>query len=58
MDQDLVYALRARGVGVTTAHDEGMSDRDDQAHLDYATSQERVLYSFNGVIFTVFTRCT
>ncbi|MBU4224528.1 MAG: DUF5615 family PIN-like protein [Chloroflexi bacterium] len=47
MDRDLVYALRARGVDVTTAYDEGMSDRDDQEHLDYATGQERVLYSFN-----------
>jgi len=47
MDRDLVYALRARGVDVTTAYDEGMSDRDDQEHLDYATGQGRVLYSFN-----------
>jgi len=47
MDSDLVYALRARGVDVTTAYQEGMIRREDADHLDYATSQGRVLYSFN-----------
>ena len=31
MDHDLVRALRARGVDVTTALDEGMVDRDAAA---------------------------
>lgn len=47
MDRDLVRALRARGVDVTTALEEGMMDREDEAHLDHATQQQRVLLSFN-----------
>ncbi len=47
MDQALVHALRARGVDVTTALNEGMIERDDTEHLDYATTQGRVLYTFN-----------
>lgn len=43
----LVNALRERGVDVQTADDAGMRHRDDNYHLDYATSQSRVLYSFN-----------
>ena len=47
MDRALVRALRARGVDVTTALDEGMIERSDAQHLDYATAQGRVLYTFN-----------
>lgn len=47
MRRALAQALRARGVDVTTALDEGMIDREDEEHLDYATAQGRVLYSFN-----------
>lgn len=47
MDRDLVNALRARGVAVTTAHDDGMIERSDEEHLEHATRQGRVLYSFN-----------
>lgn len=47
MSRSLVHALRARGVDVTTALDEGMIERDDAEHLDYATDQGRVLYTFN-----------
>jgi hypothetical protein len=47
MDRSLVRALRTRGVDVTTALDEGMIERSDREHLDYATGQGRVLYSFN-----------
>ena len=47
MDRALVRALRARGVDVTTASEEGMIERGDAEHLDYATAQGRVLYSFN-----------
>jgi hypothetical protein len=34
-------------VDVTTALEVGMIERDDREHLDYATRQGRVLYSFN-----------
>jgi len=47
MDQDLVRALRVRGVDVTTALEAGMIARDDKDHLEYATRQGRALYSFN-----------
>jgi len=47
MDRDLVTALRSRGVDVITASDAGMLGYSDADHLDYATSLERVLYSFN-----------
>lgn len=47
MDHDLVRALRARGVDVTTALEAGMIEREDSEHLDHATAQGRVLYSFN-----------
>jgi len=47
MDADLVHALRIRGVEVTTALEQGMIRRDDIDHLELATSQQRVLYSFN-----------
>ncbi len=47
MDRDLVRALEARGVDVTTALIEKMINRDDLEHLDYATAHERVLVSFN-----------
>ena len=47
MDHDLVRALRARGLDVTTALLENMIDQDDAAHLDYATKCNRVLFSFN-----------
>jgi len=47
MDKDLVQALRARGVDVMTALDAGMIECSDEEHLDYATAQGCVLYSFN-----------
>jgi len=47
MDRALVRALRARGLDVVTAFDEGMIDQDDDLHLDYAAKHGRVLYSFN-----------
>lgn len=43
----LLKALRERGVDVQTADEAGMRDRDDAAHLVYASTQGRVLYSFN-----------
>lgn len=47
MRRSLIQALRDRGVDVTTALDEEMIERSDEMHLDYATSQGRVLFSFN-----------
>lgn len=47
MDRDLVRALRARGVDVITAQEAGMMGHSDEDHLVYASSQGRVLYSFN-----------
>jgi hypothetical protein len=43
----LVQALRLRGVDVLTANEAGMGERDDADHLDFATAQNRALYSFN-----------
>jgi hypothetical protein len=51
MDRALVRALRARGVDITTAFAEGMIEQSDAAHLGYATSQGRVLYTCNGADF-------
>jgi hypothetical protein len=47
MRHALVRALHARGVDVTTALEAGIIEQPDQDHLDYATAQGRVLYSFN-----------
>lgn len=47
MDADLIHALRIRGVDLVTALEQGMIRRDDADHLELATSQGRVLYSFN-----------
>ena len=43
----LVGALRARGVDVVTALEAGMTERSDEAHLEFATREGRILYSFN-----------
>lgn len=48
MRHALVRALRARGIDVITALDVSMIGRADEEHLDYATAQGRVLYSFNA----------
>lgn len=47
MDADLIHALRIRGVDLVTALEQGMIRRDDADHLELATAQGRVLYSFN-----------
>jgi predicted nuclease of predicted toxin-antitoxin system len=51
MDKDLVRALRSLGVDVITALDAGMIERKDEEHLQYATAQGRVLYTFNVTDF-------
>ena len=47
MSRSLVRALSVRGVDVTTALEEKMIERSDADHLDFATRQGRVLFSFN-----------
>jgi hypothetical protein len=47
MDHELVVALRGRGVDVLTTLEAGMLSRSDEEHLEFATAQSRVLYSFN-----------
>lgn len=47
LDNDLVSALRARGVDILTAREAGMIEQKDEVHLEYATRQGRVLFSFN-----------
>lgn len=51
MDRALVRALRARGVEITTALAESMIEQSDAAHLEYATSHGRVLYTCNVADF-------
>lgn len=43
----LIRALRSRGIDVVTANEIGLDGYPDDQHLEYATSQERVLYSCN-----------
>ena len=47
MDGDLVRGLRSRGVDVVTAIEARMICRSDEDHLRLASTQGRVLYSFN-----------
>jgi len=47
MSHALVRALRSRNVDVVTALEAGMIEREDRAHLMFATTQRRVLYTFN-----------
>jgi len=47
MQNALVVALRARRIDVLTASDLGMVGRSDEDHLRRASSDGRVLYSFN-----------
>ena len=51
MSHALVRGLRARGVDVVTALEEGMSERDDEEHLEFAAKIGRALYSFNVADF-------
>ncbi|HMG75179.1 MAG TPA: DUF5615 family PIN-like protein [Pyrinomonadaceae bacterium] len=47
MDNDVVRALRLRGVEVMTAHDFALIGSSDEEQLAHATANGRVLYSFN-----------
>ena len=55
MSHALVRGLRARGVDVATALEEGMVERADEAHFVFAAKANRTLYSFNVGDFTIFT---
>lgn len=48
MDQDFVYALRARNVDVLTVADAGMLHKSDEEQLAWATDKSRVIFSFNA----------
>jgi hypothetical protein len=58
MSHALVRGLRARGVVVITALEEGMIERGDQEHLEYAAKLQRVLYSFKSQTSTISTADT
>jgi hypothetical protein len=47
MDDDLVQALRVRGVDVETALDAQLIAHSDEEQLAYAASVRRTLYTFN-----------
>jgi hypothetical protein len=47
MANALVSGLRARGIDVLTAGGQGRRNLDDDQQLEFATSQGRVLYTFN-----------
>lgn len=47
MDRGLVQALRARDVDVITVQETGTEGQIDESQLNLATSQNRVLYSYN-----------
>lgn len=44
---DLIQALRARQVDIETVSESHLLGQDDAFLLDYATSQERVIFTFN-----------
>ena len=46
-DNDLIQALKLRGVSVVNAWSVGMRQREDEEHLVYATTQGHSLYGFN-----------
>lgn len=47
MDRDLMRALAARGVDVSSAIEAGLIACPDRQHLEHAASEGRALYSFN-----------
>lgn len=47
MSRALIRALQARGMDVTNAVDDDMIGRSDREQLEYASSEGRVIYSFN-----------
>lgn len=47
MRQLFLHALRARGVDVRTAYEDGLLGRSDEEQLRWATTQGRVLCTYN-----------
>jgi uncharacterized protein with PIN domain len=43
VDGTLAVALRARGIEVTTTAEAGLLDADDEAHIDFALRENRVI---------------
>lgn len=53
---DLIQALRARHINVATASDANLLGQADDVHLQYATEQGRVIFTFNrGDFFRLHT---
>ena len=50
-DKALVRALRARGVDVQPANEAGMIEQPDDAQLEYAAAEGRVVVTFNRAHF-------
>lgn len=48
MDEEVLQALRSRGLDVITVAEAGMLGRSDEEHLNWALVHNRVLYSFNA----------
>jgi hypothetical protein len=47
MSRAVAHNLRMRGIDVTTVGEESREGLDDTVQLDFAASQDRVLYTFN-----------
>jgi len=47
MSGGLIPALRTRGVDIPSVRDSHLEGATDEQQLDYASEQDRVLYSFN-----------
>ena len=47
MDQEMVHGLRARGVDLRTANEDGMRRQGDEDQLRWAAAQRRALFSYN-----------
>lgn len=56
MARGLVEALRLRGLDVLTALEASRIGRDDRVHLEFAVSENRVLYSYNVGDFAALHR--
>jgi len=53
---DLIQALRARHINVVTVSEADLLGQPDDVHLQYATEQGRVIFTFNrGDFFRLHT---
>jgi hypothetical protein len=56
VNRALIRALQARGMNVANAVDAGQVGTSDVAQLEYATAEERVLFTYNiGDFFSLHT---